>query len=226
MAAKRTVRKAKVTQNKKEVLNTSLAEKKSFVLNNYKSPKFFIPLIIIILAFGAFFLRGLFIVALVNGQPISRLSIIQELEKQSGQQAMAARVNQTLILQEAKKKNVDVSQEEIDKSIKTIEEDLKKQGQNLDTALSAQGMTREDLIMQLKLRTLVEKLLADKVKVTDKEINDYIEKNKETFPTEMKEEEVKAEVKQQLEQQKMATESQTWIAELNKNAKINYFVNY
>ena len=42
----------------------------------------------------------------------------------------------------------------------------------------------------------------------------------------MKEEEIKSEVKQQLEQQKMATESQAWITELNKNAKINYFVNY
>ncbi|MBI4089631.1 MAG: SurA N-terminal domain-containing protein [Candidatus Levybacteria bacterium] len=198
----------------------------SLLTDKLKKPKFFIPLIVIVLAVIAFFLKGLFIAALVNGQPITRLTLIAELEKQGGKQALTALVNQSLILQEAKKKNVSVSQKELDAATKQIEDSLKKQGQSLDAALAIQGFTKEDFLMQIKLKTLVEKLLVSEIKVTDKEVTDYIEKNKSTFPTNLKEDEIKREVKQQLEQQKLATKSQEWIANLNKNAKINYFVNY
>lgn len=216
MAARKTINKT---------AKLSLETKKGLA-NKLKRPKVFIPLIIIILALTIFSLKGLFVAVLVNGQPITRLSIIAELEKQSGKQALSAIVNQTLILQEARKKNVEVSQKEIDDAAKQIEESLKTQGQNLNTALAQQGMTKQDFLMQLKLRNLVEKLLADKTKVTDKEIADYIEKNKATFPTDMKENEIKKSVGEQLKQQKMGSASQAWLAELNKNAKINYFVNY
>ena len=190
-----------------------------------KQPKFFIPLIIVLLILG-FLLKGLFIVALVNGQPITRLALIQELEKQGGKQTLSALVNKTLILQEAKKKKIEVSQEEIDRSAKQIEESLKSQGQDLNTALAMQGLTRQDFLMQLKLRNLVEKLLADKIEVTDKEVTEYIEKNKETLPTDLKEEEIKKGVREQLKQQKLASKSQEWLTGLAKSAKINYFVNY
>lgn len=226
MATRKAVKKASLVETKATSTPTSPVNKPSIV-DKLKQPKYFFPLIIIaILAVGAFFLKGLFIAALVNGQPISRFSIIQQLEKQGGQQALAALVNQTLISQEAEKKNVQVTQKEIDDGTQEIEDALKKQGQNLDTALATQGMTREDFREQIKLRKLVEKLLADKTKVTDKEVSDYIEKNKETLPADMKEEELKKNVKEQLEQEKLASESQKWIEELNKNAKINYFINY
>lgn len=191
-----------------------------------RQPKFFIPLIVIILAVTAFFLRGLFVAALVNGQPITRVAVIKELEKQGGKQALSSLVNQVLILQEAKKKNIEASQKEIDDAAKQIEDSLKTQGQNLDTALAMQGMTKQDFLMQLKLRNLVEKLLADQIKVTDKEISDYIEKNKDTLPTDLKEPVIKKRVEEQLKQQKMASASQAWLANLTKSAKINYFVSY
>ena len=191
-----------------------------------KQPKVFVPLIIIILVVLTFLLKGLFVAALVNGQPIARLTLIAELEKQGGKQTLSSLVNQALILQEAKKKNVNVSQGEIDKSAKQIEDSLKSQGQNLDTALAVQGMTRQDFLMQLKLRSLVEKLLADKIKVSDKEVADYIEKNKDTLPTDLKEEGIKKRVEEQLKQQKLASASQAWLTGLQKSAKINYFVNY
>lgn len=194
--------------------------------NKLRQPKVFVPLIIIVLVVLAFLLKGLFVAALVNGQPISRLTLVAELEKQGGKQTLSSLVNQTLILQEAKKKNISVSQEEIDIQSKQIEDSLKKQGQNLDTALAVQGMTRQDFLMQLKLRSLVEKLLAGQIKVTDKEVSDYIEKNKDTLPTNLKEDEIKKGVMQQLKQQKLASASQSWLAELNKNAKVMYFVNY
>jgi parvulin-like peptidyl-prolyl isomerase len=216
---------AKLSTVKQETVTPEVVAASS-VKDKLKQPKVFVPLIIIALILAAFYLKGLFVVALINGEPISRLTIIQELEKQGGKQALSSLVNQTLILQEAKKKNVQVIQAEIDKAEKKIEDSLKAQGQSLDTALAMQGMTRKDLALQLKLRSLVEKLLADKIKVTEKEIADYIEKNKSTFPATLTSDQIKTSVEEQLKQQKMASESQSWIEGLKKNAKINYFVNY
>jgi len=216
---------AKLSTEKQETVTPEVVASSS-VKDKLKQPRVFVPLIIIALILAAFYLKGLFVVALINGEPISRLAIVQELEKQGGKQALSSLVNQTLILQEAKKKNVQVVQAEIDKAEKKIEDSLKAQGQSLDTALTMQGMTRKDLALQLKLRSLVEKLLADKIKVTEKEIADYIEKNKDTFPTTLTSDQIKTSVEEQLKQQKLASESQTWIEGLKKNAKINYFVNY
>lgn len=225
MVLKKARKSSKVRTAKTQVMPVPLAVESS-MSDKLRQPKFFIGLIVVVLAVGVFFLKGLFVAALVNGEPITRIAIVKELEKQGGKQALSALVNQALILQEARKKKIQVGQSEIDRAEKQVEDSLKNQGQSLDTALAVQGMTRQDFLMQLKLRNLVEKLLADKIKVTDKEVADYIEKNKDTFPADLKEDEIKKSVKEQLKQQKMASASQAWLEELSKNAKINYFVNY
>lgn len=191
-----------------------------------RKPKVFIPLIILIIAGILFYARSLFIVAIVNGQPIARITLIQELEKRGGKQALSSIITQTLIVQEAHKRNIDVSQEELDEMLKTIEDGFKKQGQNLDQALVLQGLTRKDLESQLRIQKLIEKILAKDIKVTDRELSDYIEKNKSTIPSDMKVDEVKKSAREQLEQQKLGTKAQAFIQTLQSKAKIQYFVNY
>jgi len=221
-ASKRKVKLAERTQ----ITSVSNVADKYNLKDKLKQPKIIVGLVVVVLAVAAFFLKGFFVAAVVNGEPISRLAIVSELEKQGGKQALSSLVNQALILQEAKKKNVQVSQTELNASLKQIEDSLKSQGQTLDVALAAQGMTRQDLLDQLKLRNLVEKLLADKIKVTEKEVSDYIEKNKNSIPTNLTSDEVKKSVEEQLKQQKLASASQSWLEELSKNAKINYFIKY
>ena len=58
------------------------------------------------------------------------------------------------------------------------------------------------------------------------ELMSYIEKNKDTFPTNLTSDQIKKSVVEQLKQQKMVNASQSWLVELNKNAQINYFVSY
>lgn len=223
---KTSAKRAKAVKISQEENLESLTVIESSKPKGLTKSKLFIPLIIVAIAVVLFFAKGLFIAALVNGEPISRLAIIRELEKRDGKNALSALVNQSLILQEAKKKNIEISQKEIEASAKQIEDTLKTQGQNLDAALLAQGLTRKDFEGQLKLRKFVEKLLAQEVKVTDKEVNDYIEKNKGSLPENMKEDEIKVGVRQQLEQQKFSIKSQELLTRLEKEAKINYFVNY
>lgn len=192
-----------------------------------KNRRYITLALILVLVLGALYLlRSFFVAAIVNGQPISRVSVVNELEKQSGKQVLDTVVTKTLILQEAKKQNVTVSQEEINQETKKIEDNVKKQGQTLDQVLALQGMDRAALVEQIRIQKTVEKILGKDIKVTDKEVDAYIETNKEALGADPTSNESKASVKQQLTQQKLSEKFQTWLDGLKKKAKINYFVSY
>src|SRR3990167_8603459 len=84
------------------------------------------PLLIGIIVFLALILlaRRQLLAATVNGEPIGRLAVIAELEKQGGKNTLDSLITETIILQQAKKKNVTVTDKEIDKQIKDIEKSL------------------------------------------------------------------------------------------------------
>ena len=173
-----------------------------------------------------FLAKGLFIAAFVNGTPITRFALIKELEKQGGKRVLDSLVTRELILQEAKKKKVVVSSSEVDREIKKIEENTSKQGQNLDQLLTLQGMTRNDLKDQIRVQLTVEKLLASKTKVSDKEVDEFIQKNTPETEDETQKAPTKDEAREQLRQQKLQMEAPALIEQLKKNAKISTFVNY
>lgn len=181
---------------------------------------------IVILFALLYYFRGQFIVATINGQPIWRTTLIQELEKQSGQKELDNLISKLLILQEAKKQNVSISDEEIDSEVKKLEESFSKQGQNLDQLLQLQGISRNEFLEQVRIRKTVEKLVGKDISVTDQEVNDYFEQNKNSLPQNLSADEAKANIKQQLEQQKLNDKIQTWVKSLRDNAKINYLKPY
>ncbi|HSW48077.1 MAG TPA: SurA N-terminal domain-containing protein [Candidatus Saccharimonadales bacterium] len=194
----------------------------------FRIKKLYIGLIIVILLVGflVFKYRGLFVAAVVNGQPISRMEVVKETEKQSGKQVINNLVRNTLIEQEAKKQNVTVTDKEIDDEIKKVESNLSKQGQKIDQVLAAQGLTREDLRKLIRLDKLVGKMVGKDIKITDKEVADYIDKNKESLPQDQSEDQLKTTVAAQLKQQALSAKVQTWLADLQNKAKIQYFVQY
>ncbi len=185
-----------------------------------------IALAILVLGAVLYYGRGLVVAAVVNGQPISRLSVVRDAEKMSGKQALATSIRSVLIEQEARAKNVTVSDKEIETQIKTIETNLSKQGQKLDDTLSMQGMTRGDLRKIVTLDLLVTKLVEKDIKISDKQVNDYMEKNKEFLPKDKKEADLKKDAREQLKKQQLSSRAQAWIANLEKKAKIVKFVDY
>lgn len=188
---------------------------------------YLITLAVVLLVAAALYAgKSLFVAAVVNGQPISRLSIVKELEKQGGKQALQTQVTKTLILQEANKKKVTVPQSEIDAELKKIQTNLSQQGQTLEQALTGAGMTKASLEDQIRLQKLLEKMVGSNATVSDAEINEYIETNKESIPADQDPEETKTQVKQQLQQSKLNEKVQAFVQELQKNAKINFWVSY
>ena len=184
-------------------------------------------IIVVIIALGVlgYFYKGLFIAATVNGSPISRLTIIQKLEKASGKNLLDSLITEKLVQNEANAKKIIVSNDEINGEIKKIEDQIIAQGSTLDAALLAQGMTTDDLKTQFILQKEVEKLVADKINVTDEEVAQYIKDNKISIPS-GQEAATNDQVKNELRNQKLDTEAQALISDLKAKAKIRYFVNY
>lgn len=186
----------------------------------------FIPLAVL-LALVLYHFKSLFVAASVNSQPISRFAVIKELEKEGGKSVLDNLVTNSLVLQEAKKEKVTVTEAEITAQINKITDNLKSSGQDLDSALAAQGMTKADLHDQVKLQLLVQKMAGKDITVSDQEISDYFKQNQSTYPKGQKlDQTLKDQIKDTLTQQKTTDAIQTWIASLKSKAKIQYFVNY
>jgi foldase protein PrsA len=89
------------------------------------------------------------------------------------------------VKQEAEKQDVNVTDKQIEKSL----EDQKKQAFPNEKAykqfLASSGMTEEDVLFRVKLdqlqQKLTQKITKDAKKVTDKDIQEYYEKNKKRF---------------------------------------------
>jgi len=212
-----------------ENISTDSENKAKYVSLKFKKPKplaIAIGVAIVLIIVALFFAKGLFVAATVNGSPISRLSVIQELEKQGGKQALESLIDKKLIETELNKQNITVTKEEVDGEIKKIEEQVASQGGTLDQALAMQGMTREKLIEQITIQKKLEKLLADKVAVTEAEIDAYIKDSKATPPKDVKMEDFRKQISDQLKQQKFQQEAQKWVSDLTASAKIKYYVNY
>lgn len=191
----------------------------------FKRPYVFVPLLIVLLGIALYLGKGLFIVAMVNGQPIFRTDFTTQLQQQYGKQVLTNMVTKKIIDEAAAKNNISVSSSDLAAATKQIEMTLSSQGQSLDSALAAQGMTRAQFTDQLRTQKIVEKLFAKDIMVTDDEVSQYIDKNKDTLPQGVTGDQLNAQVRQQLQQQKLSAKFQTWLAQQQQQAKISYFIN-
>lgn len=153
-------------------------------------------------------------VAKVNGQEISQEELYDLMVKQSGEQALDLLVTQKIVDLEIKKNNVVITQAEIDQQIKELEETYGGE-EELKMALEYSGMTMEDLRQNVELNTKIEKLIAPNISITEEEIKEYFEANKESFvtpeQTEPNLENSKDKVKDALFQQKVQAEVNPWL---------------
>lgn len=214
----KTAKKQVVAKTSPVVMSTPMAIKKKIEPKNLIKPLIFLLILALV-----YLLKDEVIVASVNGRPVTRYALIRNLEQQSASTALENMTLKMLVEQELKKANVVVTAEEMDAELSKIEEQLAAQGQNLDDLLEAQGLTRAQVKEQLSLSKGLEKLLADKITVSDDEVKTYFEANKDAMGTNVKLEEVSENIKSQLKQQKLTSEQQKWFAEIKKTAKINYF---
>lgn len=204
----------------KNTLDYSLKPKKPTLQS------FYFPVAVLAIAAIIYFGKGFVVAAMVNNQPVSRLGILAELEKTQGRKILDQKINEILILQEGRNNNLQINEQDIADRVGKIEEQVKQQGQSLDDALKTAGMTKEELNDQVRMELIVEKILGDKVQITDEEIKTSFDENKAYYPEGTTLDTAKEDIRESLRQQKLSTEFTTWIQDLKNKAKINYFVSY
>lgn len=186
-----------------------------------------VVMLLIVIAIGGilFYFKNLFIAATIDGVPITRISVIRELEKTWGKSTLDSLITQKLIKAEMDKNNIKVSAEEIKAEVDKINEQLAAQGTNLNDALSSEGVAMEDFEKQLVIKKQLEKYLGDKTKVEDSEIEQYIKDYSITIP-EGQETEYRNQIREQLSQSKLSSEATLLIDSLKSKADIRYFIDY
>ncbi len=170
--------------------------------------------------------KSWFTAALVNGSPVSRLSVIQELEKQGGKDVLESLITKKLITDEVRRLKVVIKRVDIDAELKKTEDQVSSQGGTLDEALAQQGMTREDLSKQILMKKQIEFMLEDRAAVSDEDVEKYLQENKLTPTKNMNAEELKNQVRDQLQSTKFNTEAQKLIADLREKADVVRYIEY
>ncbi len=181
--------------------------------------------IVTVLVVGAtLYTQGFVTAAKVNGESISRLSVVSELEEQAGATVLDSMISDILIEQAATKAGVTVTDAEVATEITAIESQITSQGGTLEEVLAQQGLDRESLTGQIRTQKMLEALLSSYIEVTEEEIDAFLEANGPV--PEGQEDAARVQVAEQLKGQKFSTAAQSYVTGLRTQANIQYFVDY
>ena len=183
-----------------------------------------VALVVVLILGALLYSQGLIVAAKVNGESISRLGVVSELENQAGAAVLDSLISDILIEQAAAEAGVTVTDDDVEIQMAAFESQISERGGTLDDMLAQQGLTRESLTKQIRTQKMLEALLASEVTVTEEEIDAFIEANG-PLP-EGQEETLRPQIEEQLKSQKMSTAAQSYITGLRTQANIQYFVNY
>lgn len=184
--------------------------------------RFFLPLIGLLVLLGLAYLASKFlVVAWVDNKPLTRFVYYQQLDKKYGKDLREQMIVEALINSEAQKKGMTASDQEVNQEIKKIENE---QGgaDKLNQILQLQGISQDELRRLVKLQLLRQKLFGQGLAISDAELNNYFEQNKQnilgTQTDASSEAKAKDNLRQQLLQQKINATFSAWLqSNLNSN---------
>jgi parvulin-like peptidyl-prolyl isomerase len=173
-----------------------------------------------------YFTKHLFVAATVDGQMISRFSVIRMLEAQGGTNALDALITKKLVESAIARAGVEVDEEAVDAAATEIETQIAAQGGTLDELLTTQGMTKDEFRKQITIQKQIESLLAEKAVVTDADVDAFMTEQKITTPKDTDVVAYKEQFKEQLKQQKLQGAVGEWLEGLRSEANITRYVTY
>ena len=180
--------------------------------------------IIFLLIVGALWLiKDQVIVATVNGRAITRIRLIRELEQQGGSQVLDSLITQTLVEQQLDEAGIKADEDQVVAQMQEIEDLITAQGQSLDDLLAAQGLTKQDVENDVRLNLRVDQLLADRLVVSDEDVQAYFDNNRELLGEDADFDTMKEQIRAQVESEKKAEVQQDWLNEIHNQANIKYF---
>lgn len=201
-----------------ETTTSSLAQKYQPYL---KDKRTYLVILVLGLLLLVFYKKSWFIAATVNGSPITNFEVLSQMNKQFRETTVNQLVNEKLILQEARKNNIVVTQTDVDQKIIEIEKSVGGP-QLLDNILSQQGQTRDSIKDQLKFMIIRDKLYEKEASVSAQEVQEFVEQNKAQLKATESAEQTK-EATDIIKQQKIGQIFNDKFSQIRKDAKINIF---
>lgn len=162
------------------------------------------------------------VIAWVDGKPVTRFEEYQTLEQRYGKDIREQLIVEKLILSEAAKRGIKVSDQDINNEIKKIEGE---QGgkESLNQILTSQGISQEEFRKLVRLQILRQKMFGGNVTVAEEEIDKYIQDNNQL--TAQSEDasataKLREDVRQQLLAQKVNTAFSDWLKQNLQSSRV------
>lgn len=218
-AKKNNTKTKKTVKAKKEPTYSLTAEKFSAVTSTLLRLKRtgrakWIILILVVVSLALFLGNKYLVAGWVNNKPITRFELNSQLNKRYGKDMLEELIVEKLIKEEALKRNVSVSQEEIDQEIKKAE-DQQGGADKLTQLLSANNISREDFNKLVRLQLLRQKMFGQGININDDDVKKYIDENKDSLDLESRtaseQAKLKDNIKDQLKNQKINQEFNNWL---------------
>lgn len=179
----------------------------------------FVVLALILVGLYVYFKTNIVNVAMVDGTPITRLEVEKEMNSKYAEQTIDTLVSEKIILSQAQKKGVSVSQKEIDERIKEIEKRLEGQ-MSLDEALKGQGLTKDSFKKQIEIQLTIDKMFAKEATVSNQEVDEYLTQNAETMGETADTPTLRNDIKEMLKQQKISELFDKWFTEIREKVNV------
>jgi len=169
-------------QAKFKIQNLGIQKIKKFLPQSLKDLRsfkpFYLALLIIGLAILFSYKKSWIIAATVNNSPVSNFELLAKMNQQYRTQTLTQMINEKIILDEAKKNKVAVTDQEVTEQIAKLEQNVGG-SQTLDSLLSQQGQTRDSLKDQIKIQLTIEKLYSQEAIISAEEITQFVKENKD-----------------------------------------------
>lgn len=166
--------------------------------------------------------KGWIVAAIVDGRPIFSWQLTSVLKSRYGQQTLEGMIGESLIMREAKKAGVSISDDEVTSKQQEILSSLGP-NVNLEDFLAFQGITEKDFNKQLELQLTVERLLTHDVTFTNEELDAYIATNAATL-TATEPAKLREEARAALINNMVSEKLQSWFEQVRQNAKVYKFL--
>ncbi len=191
-----------------------------------ETPAFKVATLVLGLAILYFlYSKGILAIAFVNGQPITITEVVKFYQKEKTGNVIDKLIAEKVLEYEAKKRNIQVSVEEIQSEISQIEKEALENGKTLFQLLKESDKTAQDLEKEVRLKIIVYKILAEDIELTEEEVDEFLRENPELYKN-LGRNEARERVRRLLLDAKVQSEYQTWIRQAKAESDIKYFLKF
>ena len=153
-------------------------------LGKFSNKKVIISIIVVLLiasaCVGAYLYSNKDVVASVDGEKITKDEVYNVLVGQYGPSVVETLINNKVIELEGEKEGIKISNKEINAELDNF---IKSYGgeETFNSALEASGISLADFKKDIENYLIVEKILGKDIKITEEDMKEYFEENKESF---------------------------------------------